>query len=193
MISSDTLKLWKEAANAATPGPWTINTPEWNHVSGSHNALIHTMTPKGKFGSSRVIGSLHMHDHWSDAAFADERGNNSWPLPMEENAEFIALSREAVPQLIAEVERLQCKNAEICSQYLNHTETYTAEVIKLDAEIARLREALKFYRDGGNGRATWISAIAVDGGRIARAALAESEGIISTDANAIRNPHAKTE
>ena len=113
MISPDTLKLWKEAAERATPGPW--------HTCGR------TVTSNQSHPVCELSSEFHRQC---------EHGTG-------QDTQFIALSREAVPQLIAEVERLQ-------SGYLTdeHGNEYVQVCIlkekirEQEAEIERLRDAL---------------------------------------------------
>ena len=126
---------------------------------------------------------------WKEAAAAGYAAKRSgqegiWDQREGEYRRILSQKDTTICDRDAEIARLNAEVESLRSGYLTdeHGNEYVQVCIlkekirEQEAEIERLRDALKFYRDGGNGRATWISAIAVDGGRIARAALAESEG-----------------
>jgi hypothetical protein len=114
-VTKDELDKIKIAANAATPGPW-------KGMQNPERKVVFIVTPKG------------ILDH--DIAYEKQL----------EDVRFIALSRTAVPELIAEVESLR-------SGYLTdeHGNEYVQVCIlkekirEQEAEIERLRDALKFY------------------------------------------------
>ena len=146
MISPDQLKAWKEAANAATPGPWYM-TGRFTVVTCQSHPLC------------EVSDEFHRQC---------EHGTG-------QDTQFIALSREAVPQLIAEVESLRSgyltdehgnEYVQVCilKERIREQE---AEIARLDTEIERLKDALLAIRDYGDP----------PGDGIAQAALEQSEGI----------------
>lgn len=85
MLTDEQLAEWERLANEAMPGPW-----ECDYSSGSVNSCA----PQFLLDDE---GPLWVADYGSTAN--------------EQNGEFIAAAREAVPELIAEVRRLreQCK------------------------------------------------------------------------------------
>lgn len=89
-IDASTLRKWKELCEAATPGPW-----EATFVFGSPDFPIAVVTADAK--SDTIVGILQ--------GDCSERPSD--------DIRFIAASREAVPALIAEVERLM-KQLEKC-------------------------------------------------------------------------------
>lgn len=83
MITQQQLDAWKKLAEEATPGPWEV-TDDWEPI---RYCTPSTITAKE---SNLYITIATMN-------YPNEYGNSN----------FIATAREAVPALIAEVERLQ--------------------------------------------------------------------------------------
>jgi hypothetical protein len=75
-IAPQQLNTWKQLASAATPGPWQVDS------TAQGPAVI-------------VDADEYVCTTWEDSEFDQEA-----------DAAFIAAAREAVPALIAEVERL---------------------------------------------------------------------------------------
>lgn len=78
-MTEEELKAIEERANAATPGPWSV---EYKNAHGP------------EIGSYRYAVGIH-------PALED------WQTPTTEDSEFIAHAREDVPKLVAEVRRLR--------------------------------------------------------------------------------------
>ena len=79
-MTKEEIEKAKALCEAATPGPWTI----------------------------RQVESIRNDPDWGDEWIVDMgRDRDSSLLKDIDTAEFIAASRELVPKLIAEVERLQ--------------------------------------------------------------------------------------
>jgi len=91
-----------ELARAATPGPWFVRGLDDEHAM---NLVAVSTTPDTGLGErwpnfdhrEIVAATLVQQPRYVDAA--DER----W----DENAQFIATAREAVPRLVAEIRRLR--------------------------------------------------------------------------------------
>ena len=100
MISNENLQQWRALADAATPGPWSAET---GHGETGPNYID---SPSG------VVA--YVYDSY--------RGT----LPnAEADAAFIAAAREAVPALLAEVDRLRRELA----SYERHA-AYVAGVVE---------------------------------------------------------------
>ncbi|WP_031087031.1 hypothetical protein [Streptomyces sp. NRRL WC-3549] len=91
-----------ELAQAATPGPWFVRCLDDEHamnlvvVSTAPDTGLAERWPDFDYGEI-VAATLVQRPRYVDAA--DER----W----DENAQFIATAREAVPRLVAEIRRLR--------------------------------------------------------------------------------------
>lgn len=79
----------RELAEKATPGPW-VYSPERD----THDSPIHQDIPVGKYG----------YYGYDDGGVV---GSSEWIWLKDDDAAFIARSREAVPRLLDEVERLR--------------------------------------------------------------------------------------
>lgn len=147
---------WKRLAAAATEGPWEADSTEneGNYGSGpychSGFSSYAVVAPSG-----RVCDTIN-----SDVAMVseeyDEDGCTAWDEVGKANMAFIAMSREAVPALIDEFERLTAENKRLRDKHFKSTvhNGISAEFLKIDegriaaaeAENVRLtaeREALK--------------------------------------------------
>ncbi len=83
-ITDADLREWREACEAATPGPWEA-IHNWGHPTGDPN----------KFGFW-AEGPITKSDAWSVAEKQSKM-----------DAEFISMARTAMPRLIDEVKRLR--------------------------------------------------------------------------------------
>jgi len=114
-VTEEQLAKWEQLAEAATRGPWHVEP-----LTGRDSHLSNVLT---KPGGAELLEYC--------------------PPP---DAEFCAAAREAVPALIEEVKR-QRAAAELrrieSSQNNEVFEATCARLIELDAEVARLREALE--------------------------------------------------
>ncbi|TRV82105.1 hypothetical protein FKN01_02225 [Streptomyces sp. 130] len=101
-LSDGELDELEELAQAATPGPWFVRCLDDEHAM---NLIAVSTTPDTGLGDrwpnfdyrEIVAATLVQQPRYVDAA--DER----W----DENAQFIATAREAVPCLVAEIRRLR--------------------------------------------------------------------------------------
>ncbi|MFE3149481.1 hypothetical protein ACFXJ6_22955 [Streptomyces sp. NPDC059218] len=101
-LSDGELDELDELARAATPGPWFVRGLDDEHAM---NLVAVSTTPDTGLGErwpnfdyrEIVAATLVQQPRYVDAA--DER----W----DENAQFIATAREAVPRLVAEIRRLR--------------------------------------------------------------------------------------
>ncbi|THV30209.1 hypothetical protein [Glycomyces paridis] len=89
---------------AATPGPWFVRFLDDDHAM----SLVAVSTVESSSGGERwpdfsngeiIAATLVQHPRYVDVE--DER----W----DENAAFIAMAREAIPRLVAEVRRLRSR------------------------------------------------------------------------------------
>ncbi|WP_199563569.1 MULTISPECIES: hypothetical protein [unclassified Streptomyces] len=101
-LSEGELDALDELAQAATPGPWFVRGLDDEHAM--HLVAVSTTPDTGPGGRwpnfdhrEIVAATLVQQPRYVDAA--DER----W----DENAQFIATAREAVPRLVAEIRRLR--------------------------------------------------------------------------------------
>lgn len=103
MISESQLKLWKEAAEKSTPGPWKVVVESWPQEGCAlklEQRRIFTEWDNDQLeGPEPVVTTQYSIGVDVEAAHTVYIG--------PANAEFIALSRIAVPELIAEIVRLQ--------------------------------------------------------------------------------------
>lgn len=89
----DKIKSIEERLSKTTPGPW--------HVSGDINHLVFERYDKEKHNGPPLVancGNLHNAD------------TKEHVKEMQNNAEFIAHSREDIPYLLSEVKRLKSEN-----------------------------------------------------------------------------------
>ncbi len=101
-LSDRELDELDELAQAATPGPWFVRGLDDEHAM---NLVAVSTTPDTGLGErwpdfdyrEIVAATLVQQPRYVDAA--DER----W----DENAQFIATAREAVPRLVTEIRRLR--------------------------------------------------------------------------------------
>ena len=97
-LTQDELQAIKERAEKATSGPWYHTERDTQDIE---RYICSDST--GDF----VVSSGHYYDEdWSEIKYDD--------------AEFIANAREDIPQLVAEVERLQRKLRYLCNKDIPH-------------------------------------------------------------------------
>ncbi|MEU3506964.1 hypothetical protein ABZ733_03430 [Streptomyces longwoodensis] len=101
-VTADRLGEIEELCGAASPGPWYVRTLDDESAMGL--VAVSTTPDTGRaerwpdFDAREIVAAtLVQQPRYVDVA--DER----W----DENAAFIAMAREAVPQLVAEVRRLR--------------------------------------------------------------------------------------
>ena len=109
------LQKIKDRAQKATPGPWICTQLNLCSVNPPLNLI-------------------HAHDKlgWS----------GEYEFRNEEDAKFIALAREDVPALVAEVERLLEENAKFANSILHDTYdefVHTAKIADLELENKKLK------------------------------------------------------
>ena len=98
MISNEELDQWEALANAATPGPWFAHvfqdeTDDW--------PTVYTMS-RGKDGDDLVAETYY----WQANAFTGHHNLTTVPVATAQaNAEFIAITRMALPVLTHEVKQ----------------------------------------------------------------------------------------
>ena len=101
-MTDEDLKRLEELANAATPGPWYAHNPDDDYCM---NVFVVT-TSKAE---PDVGVDERKNDHGEVVAltlFQAPRVADHASMRWEADADFIAVAREAVPALIAEVRRL---------------------------------------------------------------------------------------
>jgi hypothetical protein len=100
-MHDDELDAIRRRADAATPGPWRVcfvdDTYAMNQVAIT-TAEIHEDWPRD---SAKVVAATLVQGPERYASIADGR----W----DENAEFIAHSRDDIPRLLAEIVRLRAE------------------------------------------------------------------------------------
>lgn len=89
---SDLLARARAALEGVTPGPWSSHDFGYAHESEPSSIVIHT----GEFD-------------WRAIYDGDCIATLGWDAPQDRDARFIAASRQLVPELTAEVERLQSR------------------------------------------------------------------------------------
>ncbi len=101
MLESELQEL-EEICAAATPGPWFVRFLDDDQAMSL--VAVSTSPDSGKgerwpgFSPSEMVAAtLVQHPRYLDA------GDGNW----DENARFIALARDAVPRLVAEIRRLR--------------------------------------------------------------------------------------
>jgi hypothetical protein len=110
-MTPEELQAIKARAEAATPGPWKVETGSytgWDWLIGSSgfdgkNYSVHLTTD-----------SIHASQLYGDAST---------------DAAFIAAAREAVPELVAEIERLRAALEEINNQ---HPAVYFKDLVEAE-------------------------------------------------------------
>lgn len=111
MISKEQLDKWQNLADAATPGPWEVGGP---HPGTS---VIVETDP----GGGSIYNGTAYPPEYAAIAIIDQRKEGEPNAEARAEAAFIATSRAAVPDLIAEVRRLQEEN-----KALNHKLSFAA-------------------------------------------------------------------
>lgn len=107
------LAAWQAATDAATPGPWEECPayPQWPSANGYYQkrAIFVRNAKEGRYS----VGSIDTS--WGAAQntriFTTEQLSWTTLKQTEANAQFIALSRTAIPRLLAEVTRLRSRVA----------------------------------------------------------------------------------
>lgn len=131
VITPEDLKRWKELDEKATPGPWRIDR-------GTHNRIQYQS--EDDFGGS----------YWTNLTWPDNA--NKTEAYVDQDAQFIAEARTAMPKLISEVIRLR----ETLERIVKHTESYNSGPDAADcAEIAR--EALESVKRKQKGGGKWAT------------------------------------
>lgn len=95
MIDTAKLSAWKAAIDKATGGEWTQKREEFD----SHDAMTNAMERTLSHG-----GHVMHYIECEQAVFSAVTGNGP---TSKANAEFIALARTALPEALAEIERLR--------------------------------------------------------------------------------------
>ncbi len=131
-VSNDELDEWEALAGAATPGPWFERRLDDSYAA----SLVAVSTAPGSGANERwpdfasgelVAGTLvQFPERYVDVA--DDR----W----DENARFIAVSREAVPRLIAEVRRLRAAQKTVEQRHRFGTSTSRMRLSATEAQRA---------------------------------------------------------
>lgn len=110
-MNSTELKQLTVLAKAASPGPWTSGPDTaagnvWVYRVGAplFSPLRFVRSLLGKLPLFAVRGDSYAE--WAPGETQDARRDRFW-IQKQADAEFIAVSREAVPNLVAEIERLQ--------------------------------------------------------------------------------------
>lgn len=113
LILPSELASWSELAEKATPGPWHYVHCDDDHYMNALYVSTNSEEPDGPPSENVICGTLVQ----VPATIGHESGK--W----HEDAEFIAISRTALPRLIAaysqslaEVERLKAEVAHYCAE-----------------------------------------------------------------------------
>lgn len=147
MLSKEELDVIKERALIATAGPWEVFKDM--HTKGERQIGTAWAHPQAK-GPVSVV---------TIATSVIGREAKYFVYMQDDDANFIAHARQDVPELIAEVERLQ---------------RFEQKAIYAIEENRKLREALEFYADEDNYNIPYtrqFSDVHNEGGNIARKAL----------------------
>jgi hypothetical protein len=126
-MTSEELKRLKELCEEATPGPWHCKGGLTEEEVGIPGGMWPELLGVDQDGQEYLLGSLDNSDR------------------PQQDTDFIAEARTALPALIAEVEKLQ-----------GDIEVYRRNRIGLKNENARLRAALKYYADPKIYEPLWI-------------------------------------
>lgn len=116
------LAALRKLAAAATPAPWQIDTGRYEDMDGDDDVSF----ARGPMVHRPVQGD--------------------WITQSMRDATFISAARDAVPALIAEVERLRAENVELAADVAGHREratTYERERDEARAEVEALREVIR--------------------------------------------------
>ena len=128
MITEERMKELKELAEKATPGPWEAGYSHWGQsdvIALRHDSI------DGHVGLKNGIPFVRVAQH-SEILIKD--------------AEFIAAARQAVPELIQEIERLKREVTTALTDWdfaRNELEEKTAEVERLKAKLAEFGDYQK--------------------------------------------------
>lgn len=116
---TDIVDRAKAALADTTDGPWEVNTEGWACISSGSDSVFHAYVETTCIDcDAEITQSMGCHVAISI-----------------EDAEFIAQARTLVPELIAEVERLQAARRDE-SRYLVETHNDRADLLR---EVERLR------------------------------------------------------
>lgn len=116
------IKKLRELCEKATPGPW-----EWQYSE--------------KWGTSVFNDTLGVI-----TAYTNERGNPDITIA-EEDLEFIAAARTALPELLDEVEMLRKENQEMVREGLAADVEIVKENMRLIEEVERLRKEVRLLNE----------------------------------------------
>jgi FtsZ-binding cell division protein ZapB len=147
MITPDQLAQWKAAADKATPGPWEhdvyiFESEDPFEACVTNDTLTMIITIPCDVPMHRPIGT-----EWKNADFAmrDAQWEKAKHSQAMHDAAFIALAREAVPALIAEIEGY--RSDLITRDMSAEIDELKAERDALKAENEHLRRDLDSYRN----------------------------------------------
>lgn len=132
-MDSDRLAAIRQRADAATPGPWSAadeneligpqSTPSWyvSQMRPGYEAMAGHVDDRGRTDGwlrdvAQTFSSTHEFDH---------------------DAEFIAHTRQDVPDLLAEVDRLTAERDELAEQNRHAV-----------AKLREFRNRLAYFEDG---------------------------------------------
>ena len=116
MLTNDDLAAIRERAEMATPGPWdydTVDVPDvyfsdGNERHGYQSYVVYVDTPDGKtiVDAANSNGGTIEEEH-------DEDGVYAWDETARRNAAFIASARSDIPALLAHIDALTARVAEL--------------------------------------------------------------------------------
>lgn len=136
MITTEQLAEWKKICEKATPGPWQLE----------HNDLyVGADNPTCTSDWYWVTGSMKKPSDGYNAECSDEEMRGPFDV-IQRNNQFIATARTAMPELIAEVERLQ-REAELLEIHSIEVETKRTYMRDLEQHIRNRDAAIKVLVD----------------------------------------------
>lgn len=116
-MTDDEIKRLRALCEAATPGPWEKIWPafrdqNYRDILVSLRSVIHRdLTAGDRLEWSRTLDSAVSSMEAGYGVQGPDDGSESVPVSYEEDADFIAAARTALPALLDEVERLTKENA----------------------------------------------------------------------------------
>lgn len=139
----------RDREQAATPGPWGFYDGE----TYADIAADLQMTGRSSYSYRQKIAQLEDEDYWDDAAHENDDEERAAEA-LAANAAFIADARQAVPALLAELDRVRVSRAEMTRTNADWLEgigqTHAADMLRYSLDLEDEMTAAEMQRANGN-------------------------------------------